>query len=506
MDNVKESQARLTNALMLGNLYTNHKINKNLTAISKNQQQMSAAITSGLGKIGDKIDESNQLLRSGNRLAEQQLEVQSKIASQQELEYLEKQQNKLVKDTFFNISEEYEKLCKNRSEDLLNKYFKLTSLQACLKKNQIDSSIASSMEDKKFISDVIKNIESDISSSQNAFNDQQKKDLEEVLDMLETDEEAEIREANKEIKTKKNIIREDEKLVSDNEKTISDFKIWVNECVENPLFSLVILFQEDQKYFNDDINIREKIFKENAKEKGKTFSSGELYLEVREELENEEEKIKEHKKEYMDEGMCDGLVLKYANDCKYAREKITWFNGLEYARGNIFYPACFYYKTLERYKHLLNKKNEGVEFISSIIEKNASKLGVDYFLKVRADLIYRLINEKKYKSLNEDKKFIKRKTEKKLSEIIIEEDMINDHKSSLQPLIKIITKALELLEEKLLGIIKAANERISTEKSNIQELENKNTEAQKVISQEQRQASVLYKKYPFIKEILSNRI
>ena len=40
MDNVKESQARLTNALMLGNLYTNHKINKNLTAISKNQQQM----------------------------------------------------------------------------------------------------------------------------------------------------------------------------------------------------------------------------------------------------------------------------------------------------------------------------------------------------------------------------------------------------------------------------------------------------------------------------------
>ena len=40
----------------------------------------------------------------------------------------------------------------------------------------------------------------------------------------------------------------------------------------------------------------------------------------------------------------------------------------------------------------------------------------------------------------------------------------------------------------------------------IQELENKNTEAQKVISQEQRQASALYKKYPFIKEILTNRI
>jgi len=506
MANVQQSQARLTNLLLAGNLYTNHKINKSLTTISQNQQQMTAAITSGFGKIGDKIDESNELLRRGNRVAEDQLRVQSKIASQQELEYLEKQQNKLIRDTFFNISQEYEKLCKNKSEDLLNKYFKLTSLQACLKKNQIDSSIASSMEDKKFISDVLENIESDISSSQNAFNDQHKKDFEEVLDILETDEESEIKKTNKKIKTKKNIIREDEKIISDHEKTINNFKTWVNECIENPLFALVILFKEDQKYFDDDIKIRKKIFEHEAKKKDKTHFNGDLTLEASEELKKEEEKIKEHKKEYMDEGMCDSLVLKYANDCKYAREKITWFNDLKYARGNIFYPACFYYKTLERYKHLLNKKNEGVEFISSIIEKNASKLGVDYFLKVRADLIYRLINEKKYKSLNEDKKFIKSKTEKKLSEIIIEEDMINDHKSSLQPLIKIITKALELLEEKLLGIIKAANERISTEKSNIQELENKNTEAQKVISQEQRQASVLYKKYPFIKEILTNRI
>ena len=121
-------------------------------------------------------------------------------------------------------------------------------------------------------------------------------------------------------------------------------------------------------------------------------------------------------------------------------------------------------------------------------------------------MIYRLINEKQYKNISEGKTFFKRKGEKKLSEIIIEEDMINDHKSSLQPLIKIITKALELLEEKFLKVIKDADGKISTEKSHIQELENKNNETQKVISQEQRQANVLYKKYPFIKEILTNRV
>ena len=209
----------------------------------------------------------------------------------------------------------------------------------------------------------------------------------------------------------------------------------------------------------------------------------------------------------MDERMCDGLIMKYAHDCKYAREKITWFNNLEYARGNIFYPACFYYKSLEKYKPLLKKgKDDGVRLIASIVEKNASKLGVDYFLKVRADLVYRLIDEQKYKNLNKEKKFISSITEKKLSGIITEEDMINEHKSALQPLIKIINKALELLEEKCLKDIKASNEKISTEKSHIQELENEISEAKKVIAQETKQASDLYKKYPFIKEILANRI
>ncbi len=87
MANVTQSQARLTNVLLAGNLYTNHKINKSLTTIQQNQEKMTGAITSGLGKIDSKIAESNELLRSGNRLAEGQLRVQSEIASQQQLEY-----------------------------------------------------------------------------------------------------------------------------------------------------------------------------------------------------------------------------------------------------------------------------------------------------------------------------------------------------------------------------------------------------------------------------------
>ena len=517
MANVQQSQARLTNVLLAGNLYTTHKINKNLTTIAKNQEQMTAAITSGLGKVGDKIDESNELLRSGNRLAEEQLSVQSEIASQQQLEYVEKKQNELIRDTFFNISEEYEKLCKNKSEDLLNKYFKLTSLQACIKKNKIDSSIATIMEDKKFISNIIENIESDINSSQNAFNDEHKKDLEEVLNILETDEESDIKKIKIKISEKMDSISKDEKIISHEEIIMKDFKKWVNDCVENPLYSLVILFEEDPTYFNDDKNIREKIFKENienikVKDYGQHIDTyGKQYSKkldkVYSDHEKEEEKNKEYKNEYMDETMCDSLILKYAHDCKYSREKIKWFNNLEYARGNIFYPACFYYKSLEKYKPLLKKgKDDGVRLISSIVEKNASKLGVDYFLKLRADLVYRLIDKQKYKNLNKEKKLISRVSEKKLSGTVIEEDMVNEHKSALQPLIKIITKALELLEEKCLKDIKAANERISTEKSHIQELENKTNDAKKVIAQETKQASNLYKKYHFIKEILANRL
>jgi len=524
MANVQQSQARLTNVLLAGNLYTNHKINKSLTTIQQNQEKMTGAITSGLGKIDSKIAESNELLRSGNRLAEGQLRVQSEIASQQQLEYEEKQQNELIRDTFFNISEEYDKLCKNKSEDLLNKYFKLTSLLACIRKNNIDSSIASSMEDKKFISNVLENIESDINSSRSAFNDQHKKDLEEVLDILETDEESEIKQTKKQISGKTDSISKDEKIISHKESIIKDFKKWVNDCVENPLYSLVILFKEDPTYFNDDRNIRKKIYEQNEdalnaefkkKRKGMSVESYSRAIDRKhekwekrfKEFHKDEEKIKDYKNQYMDERMCDGLIMKYAHDCKYAREKIKWFNNLEYARGNIFYPACFYYKSLEKYKPLLKKgKDDGVRLIASIVEKNASKLGIDYFLKVRADLVYRLIDEQKYKNLNKEKKFVSSITEKKLSGIITEEDMINENKSTLQPLIKIITKALELLGEKCLKDIKASNEKISTEKSHIQELENEISEAKKVITQETKQASNLYKKYPFIKEILANRI
>ncbi len=381
------------------------------------------------------------------------------------------------------------------------------------------------MEDKKFISNVLENIESDINSSRNAFNDQHKKDLEEVLDILETDEESEIKQTKKQISGKTDSVSKKEKIISHQEEILKNFKNWVNWCVENPLYSIVILFEKDQAYFNNDKNIRKKIFEENNDARKAEFdkktekmgadASYERALDrfynrknkLEEEFDEDEEKIKEYKNQYMDERMCDGLIMKYAHDCKYAREKITWFNNLEYARGNIFYPACFYYKSLEKYKPLLKKgKDDGVRLIASIVEKNASKLGVDYFLKVRADLVYRLIDEQKYKNLNKEKKFISSITEKKLSGIITEEDMINEHKSALQPLIKIINKALELLEEKCLKDIKASNEKISTEKSHIQELENEISEAKKVIAQETKQASDLYKKYPFIKEILANRI
>ena len=320
-------------------------------------------------------------------------------------------------------------------------------------------------------------------------------------------------------------VSKDEKIISHEENIMKDFKKWVNDCVENPLYSIVILFEEDPTYFNDDINIRKKIFKENEdaldteldKKKGKDMSVAsfsravdrkhEKWEKLFKEFNKDEEKNEDYKNQYMDERMCDGLILKYAHDCKYAREKIKWFNNLEYARGNIFYPACFYYKSLEKYKPLLKKgKDDGVRLISSIVEKNASKLGVDYFLKLRADLVYSLIDKQKYKNLNKEKKLISRVSEKKLSGTVIEEDMVNEHKSALQPLIKIITKALELLEEKCLKDIKAANERISTEKSHIQELENKTNETKKVIAQETKQASNLYKKYPFIKEILTNRL
>ena len=56
MDNQPKQSMKMTNLLLAGNLYTNHKIGKNLTSIGDNQRAIQSAV-SGLGKDLKKVSD-----------------------------------------------------------------------------------------------------------------------------------------------------------------------------------------------------------------------------------------------------------------------------------------------------------------------------------------------------------------------------------------------------------------------------------------------------------------
>ena len=141
--------------------------------------------------MSGQISKTNNLLEKGNKITAAQLKVQTGMAAQQQIEYLEKQ-NDLIRDTFFNISQEYKKINNELSNDTLNKHLHLCSVKACINENKIDSSILTSMEDKTFIAEIIENIENDITSTFEAFNEKHKDSYNQMLEILDKDEEKEI--------------------------------------------------------------------------------------------------------------------------------------------------------------------------------------------------------------------------------------------------------------------------------------------------------------------------
>ena len=189
----------LTNALLAGNLYTSHKIGKQLAGLGENQKAMHASIKAtnrGISNLNEQISNTNNLLEQG-------LEVQTGMAAQQQLEYLEKQQNDLIRETFFNISQEYKKINGEMSSDILNKHLHLCCIKASIKANNIDSSIVTSMEDKTMIVEIVESIDKDIESTFNAFSEKHKYAYNQMLEILEKNEEKEISELENNIITAK---------------------------------------------------------------------------------------------------------------------------------------------------------------------------------------------------------------------------------------------------------------------------------------------------------------
>ena len=162
-----QRQQRLTNVLLAGNLYKAHKIGKQLTQITA-LHKMSLGVSIANLKVNLAIYEK----------------LQKKEAEEKKI--------KLLKDIFFQISEEMEEIEENKSYPL-EKYFLFLSLKAELEKNEIDTSLADDLSEKKMISSTTKTLNKTIEKLDEKFNKQERKDQELILNILEVDEEKQIK-------------------------------------------------------------------------------------------------------------------------------------------------------------------------------------------------------------------------------------------------------------------------------------------------------------------------
>ena len=161
------AQRRMQNLLLGGNLYKSHKIGKELEKVT------------ALHKYSIGVSTAN-------------LRANMSILKNLEKKEAENKKIKLLKDIFFQITEEIEEI-ESKKTYPLEKYFLFSSLKAELESNEIDTSIADDLNEKKMISSTIKNLNKVIGGLDKKLNKKEKIEREQILNILAVDEESQIK-------------------------------------------------------------------------------------------------------------------------------------------------------------------------------------------------------------------------------------------------------------------------------------------------------------------------
>ena len=206
-----QRQQRLTNVLLAGNLYKAHKIGKQLTEITA-LHKMSLGVSIANLKV-------NTQILSGIRSLGQKMDRQE----------AEQRKIKLLKDIFFQITEEIEEIEGGKSYPL-EKYFLLLSLKAEIEKNEIDTSLADDLSEKKMISSTIKELNKQIENLEKKFSKEEKDDQEQILIVLEVDEESEITNLDNNLNSKiSNLVKDFKKEVTNNISSVENKTTFFSE-------------------------------------------------------------------------------------------------------------------------------------------------------------------------------------------------------------------------------------------------------------------------------------
>ena len=207
MSTTPEKQRRLQNLLSTGNLAANYASAKKLKEIS-NMIKLKLEEERKQTKLTEKITREEILAK--RKLTRQQEEINRRKLAQMQKQEEEEKQKKILKEIFFNLTEELNDLKKSK-KSTLEKYFSLLSINSNLKSYKISTSMTEDYKEKKMIKDFINNLNDEIEKTKDKFTKDDEKDLKTIIDILETDEETKINKIKESNKFKKFIQYEDER-------------------------------------------------------------------------------------------------------------------------------------------------------------------------------------------------------------------------------------------------------------------------------------------------------
>lgn len=175
-ENIQKAQVFLQAA----HLYQTSKIAKEISGLKKLQtesNEIQKVMSDNLSGMNAKLNEQNQILRRKEQ--------------QENIERIEKEKTKELKNIFFDIVEELENI-KILKISNLEKYFKTMSIKALADKNEISHRITEELEEKNLISQTLRNVQSYSDELINSFDEKENQDFEEIISILDVDEEKEI--------------------------------------------------------------------------------------------------------------------------------------------------------------------------------------------------------------------------------------------------------------------------------------------------------------------------
>jgi hypothetical protein len=169
-----QKQNRLGNLLLAGNLYKSHQISKSINTLVGGQNQL-------LRQNREQHQQTMGVLRNTESIVNSQLRIITEV-----------EKRKILKNIFFEINEEVEELEKSKKLTDVEKFCKYSTLLNLLENSKIDPSITEDFEEKKYIKDSIKKLKEQDENIRNNLSASDKKDLEEIYEILSNNEEYEI--------------------------------------------------------------------------------------------------------------------------------------------------------------------------------------------------------------------------------------------------------------------------------------------------------------------------